>query len=380
MRARPAAVQVAVAALALAVAAVIWLRPAPTHGPEEVPVFPSRPGDVRAVRFDDGSHLVEVARAVAGEPGVWVSLARSPSLAPPGGTDGGPGAAAAGAGRLDAGSGRPDGGGTGRRRTDAGPGRPGGGAGPLDGGVRAQLEALPPPPDRELRGNEVAEKLLGRASPLMAVRALGTVSAAQRQQMGLEAPAKTLQLDGRSGTVRFGVSTPPGASGTYLLGEDGRVWILADGLVQDLISASSRLVDRRLHAFRQDEPDELLIQADGRARRFVFRRAQGMVRLAPEQSPDVPDAQATAFAERVWRLPTTEVLGRGEVPREGSPQLALRIDYLRNRKPLGHIELSRAGNELFVRTEHTASWVRLPAPSATVLSEADRLLSAGSEK
>jgi hypothetical protein len=105
-----------------------------------------------------------------------------------------------------------------------------------------------------------------------------------------------------------------------------------------------------------------------------------MTRLAPEESPDASDAPASAFAERVWRLSPTEVLGRGETPREGPPQLALRVDYLRNRRPLGFIELARAGNELFARTEHTVSWVRLPAPSATVLGEADRLLSAGNEK
>jgi hypothetical protein len=375
MRARPVVLQVAVAALALALAAVIWLRPAPTHRPDEVALVPFRPGDVNAVRFDDASHLMEVVRASAGEPGVWVRIGRSPSLAPPDGGDGG----RMGKGRGDAGSnvlgpvsGRPDGG-PGRERPD-------GGAGSLDGGVLALLQALPPPPDRELRGNEVAEKLLGRVSPLTAVRALGKVSAAQRQQMGLEVPAKTLQLDARSGTVRFGVSTPPGASGTYLLGEDGRVWIIADSLVQDLISASSRLVDRRLHAFRPEEPDALAIQADVRAKRFVVRRVQGMTRLAPEESPDASDAPANAFAERVWRLSPTEVLGRGETPREGPPQLALRVDYLRNRRPLGFIEVARAGNELFARTEHTVSWVRLPAPSTTVLGEADRLLSAGNEK
>jgi hypothetical protein len=365
MRARPVVLQVVVAAFALALAAVIWLRPAPTHAPDEVAVVPFRPGDVNAVRFDDGAHLMEVVRAAAGEPGVWVRIGRSPSLAPPDGGDGGPSAAAEGVGRPDGGPGR---------------GRPDGGASSLDGGVRALLEALPPPPDRELRGNEVAEKLLGRVAPLTAVRALGSVSAAQRQQMGLEVPAKTLQLDARSGTFRFGLSTPPGASGTYLLGEDGRVWIIADGLVQDLISASSRLVDRRLHAFRPEEPDALAIQGDGRAKRFVVRRVQGMTRLVPEESPDASDAQASAFAERLWRLSPTEVLGRGETPREGPPQLALRVDYLRNRRPLGFIELARAGNELFARTEHTASWVRLPAPSATVLGEADRLLSAGNEK
>jgi hypothetical protein len=225
----------------------------------------------------------------------------------------------------------------------------------------------------------VAEKILDRVSPLMAVRVLGAVSPAQRQEMGLEAPAKSLQLDGRTGTVRFGVSTPPGASGTYLLGEDGRVSIIADALVQDLVSANSRLLDRRLHAFRPEDADSMAIQAEGWARRFVVRRIQGVVRLAPEDSPDSPDTAASLLADRLWRLPLTEVLGRGETPREGLPQSALRVDYLRNRRAMGFLELARAGNELFARSEHTVGWVRLPAAAASALSEADRLLSGGNE-
>jgi hypothetical protein len=75
----------------------------------------------------------------------------------------------------------------------------------------------------------------------------------------------------------------------------------------------------------------------------------------------------------VWRLAPLEVLGRGETPREGTPALSVRVEYSRDRRPLGFLELGRAGPEWYARTEHTAGWVRLPPQSATVREQAERL-------
>lgn len=132
-------------------------------------------------------------------------------------------------------------------------------------------------------------------------------------------------------------------------------------------------MDRRLHAFRADEPDALQLQLDGRTRAFVVRKVQGATRVAPAEKPDDPSADATAWAERVWRLAPLEVLGRGETPREGTPALSVRVEYSRDRRPLGFLELGRAGPEWYARTEHTAGWVRLPPQSATVREQAERL-------
>ena len=63
MRGGPVAVQAAVAAGALTLAAVVWLRPPPQGAPGEVPVAPLKRGDVRAVHWDDGSHRVDVWRS-----------------------------------------------------------------------------------------------------------------------------------------------------------------------------------------------------------------------------------------------------------------------------------------------------------------------------
>ena len=42
-------------------------------------------------------------------------------------------------------------------------------------------------------------------------------------------------------------------------------------------------------------------------------------------------------------------------------------------RPLGFLELGRAGAEWYARSEHTAGWVRLPPGAATLREQAERL-------
>jgi len=83
MRGRPVAVQGAVAAGALALAAAVWLSPPKRGAPGEVPVAPLGHGQVKAVHWDDGSHQVDVSRAGDADRTVWVRVATSPSLQAP---------------------------------------------------------------------------------------------------------------------------------------------------------------------------------------------------------------------------------------------------------------------------------------------------------
>jgi len=376
MRGRPVLVQLAVATGALALAAVVWLRPPRQGAPGEVPVAPLGRGEVRAAFWDDGSHAVDVFRVSDSDRAVWVRIAPSPSLQAPDGGAGADGGVTADGGTAGHAS-----------RSDAGPSAreasaDGGVRGRADGGLPDPLRAIreaPPPPPRELRGNEVAEQLLNRLSPPMATRDLGIATPERRTDLGLAAPSKRLRLDTGHGpsapgrSLQFVVSTPPGAAGAYLLAPDGHLWLVQESLVQDLSAAASRLVDRRLHAFRADDPDALQLQLDGRSRAFVVRKVHGATRVAPAENPDDPGADATAWAERIWRLAPLEVLGRGETPREGTPVSSLRVEYTRDRRPLGFLELGRAGSEWYARTEHTAGWVRLPPQAATVREQAERL-------
>lgn len=360
MKARGAALQGAIAAGALALAASLWLGGPPK--PEASAVIVDLPSaSVQRLAWEDGSHRVEVVRMRPGEPGVWLRIERSRSLVgPDAGTDAGPGVAP-----VDAG--RPQG-----ARSDAGT--------PVDAGTRGDagaspLELAPPAPDRELRGNETAEKLLDQFSPWTATRALGSLDAAKLRELGLETSPRQLELWTPSGHLGFAVSVPVGTGASYVRSSDGRVFVLGGSLVQDLTSASSRLVDRRVHAFRPEEPDHLVVHLGPQSRTLLQRRLGGATHITGEAHPDTPDVYAQAWTERLVKLVPSDVLGKGEVPMEGEPRVELRIDYQRSGRPIGFTEVARAGTGWFVRSEHTVGWLRVVGRAEAVVHDAERVIS-----
>lgn len=371
MKARSAAVQGAIAAAALALAAATWLRAPPSTTPSGVIIADLPAADVQRVVWDDGSHRVEVERVRPGEPGVWVRIARSPMLLPP---DAG---VAAGAQRPLVPS--PDSGPAATR--DAGPatGRSADGGARLDAGPRSDagapaLDIAPPAPDRELRGNEAAEKLLGQFSPFTAARALGVPEADKLRELGLQATLRRLHVWTQTNHLTFEVSSPVGTGASYLRTEDGRVFVLGGSMVQDLTSAASRLVDRRVHAFRPEDADKLVVHLGTQTRTLYQRRVGGTTKLFNDAHTDTPDAYAQGWVDRLNKVVPSDVLGRGEVPLEGEPHVELRVDFLRGSQALGFVEFARAQNGWFARSEHSVGWMRVVGRAEGLLHDADRLV------
>ncbi len=360
MKARSAAVHGAIAAGTLALAAAVWL-----HGPESttpggVVIADVPAGSVERVVWDDGTHLVEVQRVHRGEPGVWVHVARSPSLlAPDAGADGGvrpaldagapPAHALDGGTRADAGA-----------RADGGP---------------AAVELAPPAPDRELRGNEAAEKLLGQFSPFTATRSLGVPDAAKVRELGLQSGLRRLEVWTEAKHLSFEVSTPVGTGASYLRTSDGRVFVLGGTLVQDLSAGSSRLVDRRVHAFRPEDADRVTVHLGTQSRTLVQKRVGTTTKVYADAHTDTPDVYAQGWLDRLNKTVPTDVLGRGEVPLEGEPHVELRVDFLRGAQSLGFVELARAQNAWFARSEHSVGWMRVVGRAEGLMHDAERLVS-----
>lgn len=377
MKASGAALQGAIAVGALALAAATWLRAPESSTPGGVVIADLPPGSVQRVVWDDGSHRVEVERVRPGEPGVWLRISRSPWLmAPDAGLDGGP---------------RPRLGDAGARRVDGGPGLArapdagvhtllGGGMRPdagarTDGGV-PPLEVAPPAPDRELRGNEMAEKVLEQFSPFSAARALGVPDTAKLRELGLgEGGLRRLDVWTQSSHLSFAVSSPVGTGASYLRTEDGRVFVLGGSLVQDLASASSRLVDRRVHALRTDDADRLVVHLGAQTRTFFQRRVGGTTKVFGDAHGDSPDAYAQAWMDKLNKTVPSDVLGRGEIPPEGEPRVELRVDFQRGSQSLGFVELARAQNGWFARSEHSVGWMRVVGRAEGLVHDADRLVS-----
>src|SRR5262249_34488782 len=209
--------------------------------------------DLQRVRYEDGPKLIELERRGDGtEAGLWLHLATREAVG-----DGG--AVGADAGFSGAAT---------SRGADAGivAGRADGGTAPAAAAKEAKQ------PDREVRANDAAEKLFERFTPLRASRSLGVLDDAKRRELGLESSKKRLEVFARGGkraSYVIAVSAL-GAGAPYLQSDqDKRVYLLSGSIATDLDSASTRLVDRRLHLFKPSDYDSLLVKVDDKQRELL---------------------------------------------------------------------------------------------------------------
>jgi len=344
MKARSAAIQGGLAGVALLAAFAVWQRePEATSTGDEVVALDLGRSDLTAVRLQTPAATVEVKRE--GDV-VWIHSAPAPAPPPP---------------LLPA--------------ADAGTA--------ADAGVPSFTPPPPPPPPppREMKGNELAEKTLEKFAPLRALRSLGKLPGEKLKELGLDEPKRTLtvvQRGGREHVFKVG-NALPGVGSPYLQGADGTVYLVASIVISQLEGASTQLVDRRLHAFKQQEVDGLLVKAGDKQRELVQTLDdQGAVRVASKKAPDKPDDFSRNWSDKVWRLMSVEVLGKGETPATGEPKVEGRVEYLRHGKPLGFVDLGRgAKGELYLRSEHTAGWVKTYQHADDVLGEIKKVLEPG---
>ncbi len=329
MNVRGAAVQSGLAALGLVVAYTTWQRE-PERAPGEVVVVDVNKGDITSVRLDAGDgKTVELERRKDSrdeEPRVWLKLSAD---------------------------------------------------------VKAKK------PARELPGNEGADRLWDKFAPLHATRALGTMKADKLKELGLDAPKKKLELTARGVKHTFDVGASPfGVSDPYVKDEqDGRVYVLGGGVISDLESAGVRLIDRQLHGFKPGDFDSVTITAGGKSRTLTAPPAENQFAAKLVGKNGKPDDMAKNWHDKVWRLMVTDVLGKGELPTSGTPEVACKVEYGWHGKQKGFVELGRltpppvASNvsappsavEPWARSERTASWDKLPANADDVIKECSKI-------
>ncbi len=328
MRTRGAAVQGGLALVGLLAAYATWQRE-PDRPAGEVVVMDLGKNDVQKVRFEDDKKWVEFTTSTEnGERVVWLRIA-----------------------------------------------------------ANDQTKA----PERTLRGNEAAGKLWDKFTPLRGSRALGTLAADKLKELGLAETKKHIMVTARGETRTLDVGNSPfGVSDPYVKTQDGKVYVLGNSVVSDLESAAIRLVERNLHAFKPQEWNELKIAAGGKTRELVQTNPEQPLatKLAPKKNASKPDEMAKNWHDKLWRLYVTEVLGKGEKPAAGEPQIVLRVDYSDHGKARGFIEIGHVqalapanaassqpppASEIFARTEHTAGWAKLPPSAEDLLREAEKV-------
>ena len=338
---RQVATQGGLAVAALVAAYLTWQR-SPELAPDEVVVVDAVKNDLGSARFDDQ------------EKHTWVELSRSAD-------DAGPFITA----HLGP-------------QEQAMPGKG-------DKGDKGDKDVAPKKtPERLVRGSDAADKLFASLAPLRGTRSLGILSSGKLKDLGIDAAKKRLSLVLRNGKRSFSMTAAPaGGSEPYLRDEQsGQVYLVARSTLSDFQAAASILPERRLHAFKLDEADRLTVTMGTVHREFVVSHGESGVVLAPVASPSKADSALKTWHDRAFSAWPVEVLGKDEVPAEGTPLVELRIDYSARGRRLGFLEIAKgatvasnadvAKTALFARSEHTLGWFKLSVEN--LLSDVPPLL------
>jgi hypothetical protein len=338
MNARGAAIQGGLAALGLVVAYATWQRE-PERAPGEVIVIDAGKSDLKKIRFEGGDNKwVELTRRAEGgeEPRVWLKVA---------------------------------------------------------------ADAARKAPERELPGNDGAQRLWDKFTPLHATRALGRLDPVKTKEVGLEKVVKKLLVEAKGATTQLSVGAPPfgGVSDPYVRDEhDQRVYVLGGGILGDLDSAATRLVDRALHGFKVGDFDSVVISAGGKSRTFTMSNAESITQSKLLAKNGKPDDMARNWHDRVWRFFVTDVLGKGENPAAGAPEVSCTVDYMLRGKKRGWLQIGRVSTtapqqtnqstsspptapvtEYWGKSEHTASWSKLPSTADEMNKECAKIVGSG---
>ncbi|MEW5740233.1 MAG: hypothetical protein AB1938_14975 [Myxococcota bacterium] len=348
MKAQSVTIYGALALVGLLAAYLTWQRPKETVKSDQVTVLDATKQSLEKVRYDDGVRFVEVARRNDAEARLWVSLGYLPGKRPV----------------VDAGiavetldGGAPDG-----------------------GALPVAVKTPEPPPDRTTRANDRGDTLWGRFTPFTGTRALGVLPQAKLDELGLVNSGRTLEITVAGASHRFVVSKPvSGIIGSYVMNEKTKeVFLLPAAVFSELDPASTLLVERRLHTFKQNEFDAFTVTVDGQTAEFVQTGADvpTTAKVARKASPDKPDELAKNWHDKIFnRLVVTEVLGQGELPKPGEPKVALRIDYFQRGAQKGWLEVGfDPSAATWARTENTTTWVAIHQGSDQLVLEAKKII------
>ena len=252
--------------------------------------------------------------------------------------------------------------------------------------LKLSADAVKKTPAREVPGNEGAQRLWDKFAPLHATRGLGVLSDAKQKELGLDAPKKKLEVTARGGLSTFVIGISPfGVSDPYVRDEhDKHVYVLGGGVLSDLDSAGVRLIDRTLHSFKPGDYDALTVAAGGKTHELTVPASENAFTAKLLGKNGKPDEQAKNWHDKIWRTMVSEVLGKGELPKAGAPEIVCKVGYTWKGKPKGFLELGRLPapppatatstpvaptNDVWGKSEHTASWVKLPASVDALVTE-----------
>lgn len=209
--------------------------------------------------------------------------------------------------------------------------------------------------------NAYAKKL----APLTALRDLGPLESGRAAEFGFDKPEGTLKvkLAGSEHALVIGGATPGGQERYAKLEGPGTVYAIPSDIVQTMLGAESRLLERSPHSFESGDVTRVRITRGGKTREAVAMPDKKGA-WADAATPSKLDETIGNWLNKVDRLHVMEYVEKPSPPLP--PESAIvRIDYFGGKKTLGYLELYKTpgekGNDYYMRTENSRWYVKVLA-------------------
>jgi hypothetical protein len=236
------------------------------------------------------------------------------------------------------------------------------------GAPAASASAPEAPPKRTTTrfiGVKEANELAGKLAPLTAMREIGPLGSGRAEEFGFDKPEGTLKvkIGNAEHALVIGGATPGGQERYAKREPGGTVYAVSGDLVQSMLGAESRLLERDFHGFEDKEVTRLRIGRAGKTREVVSM-SEKKGAWADAAQPSKLDETVGNWLAKVNRLSVSEYL---EKPPAGlTPESSVvRIEYVAGTKTLGFLELyklpAEKGHDYFVRTENSRWFVKVLA-------------------
>ncbi len=210
-----------------------------------------------------------------------------------------------------------------------------------DGGLE-KVEPSKEPAKREKKSfiavkaaNELAQSL----APLMGLRSVGKIEDSRAEEFGFHEAQGTVKvwIAGKEHSMTLGGATPGGAD-RYVKDGAGHVFVVAGTIARDLETAETRLVERNLHEFADEDITRVKLTVKDVVRELVRGGTGKPKHWANPGSADQQDETAGNFMSKIDRLRVTDYIEGSEGDKAGD-DLVVRVEYFGETGPLGFLEV-----------------------------------------
>ena len=226
---------------------------------------------------------------------------------------------------------------------------------------------------------KAGETLVKALSPLNALRAVGKVDGSRNEEFGLDKPEGTLKvtIDGKEHVLVIGGTTPGGSERYAKYQKNGEVFAISGDIAQSLMFGDSRLPERELHGFKNEEVARVKVLKGAKARELVRlkEKNEGWADIA---SATKQDETAGNWMSKLGKLRGSDFVEKPAAPLKPEDAI-VRVEYSDGSKSIGFVELYKLPaepkpdapasatapkNDYLVRTEWGRWYVKVPASSA----------------